>query len=82
MAKEVKGDLLVMSVNGTHKDVLGVKSYRTLGQKEKKEKKAADAEEVESSAKESAITVTELYKPPSSFNDLLQVLTNVQRFVF
>lgn len=71
--------MLIMSVNGTHKDVLGVKSYKTIGQKEQQEKKAADAEEVESSAKEFAITVVELYKPPSSFNDLLEGVTNVQR---
>ncbi|GAA5903985.1 hypothetical protein JCM5296_002473, partial [Sporobolomyces johnsonii] len=81
VTKEVKGEVLVMSVNGTHPDVEALRPFRTLAQDAAAEAKAAAASTSSSGADASssapapsgagAVTVQEYFKPSGAVRELL-----------
>ncbi|KAM0747852.1 hypothetical protein T439DRAFT_328520 [Meredithblackwellia eburnea MCA 4105] len=76
-AKEVKGELVVMSVNGTHADVEAVRSYKTIAQGSSSSPSDSPTTNIttggSSSSNSSAadVVVRELFKPPSAFRGIL-----------
>ncbi|KIJ34908.1 hypothetical protein M422DRAFT_34849 [Sphaerobolus stellatus SS14] len=60
--KDFKGDLNILGVNPTHKEVKSHKTYRTVGDKEKQEEKKSTREKAEK-GKVKDIVVRELWKP-------------------
>ena len=61
-ARYMKSDLVVMSVNSVHPDVMGHKSYRTLQDIELQKEKREEREDRERN-KVKEIAVIELWKP-------------------
>ena len=60
--KEMGRDLVVVSVDTAHPDVVGVRKWRTVGEEDRKQK-AREEREAESSGKSGPLGVRELYKP-------------------
>ena len=60
--KEMGGDLVVVSVDTAHLDVVGVGKWRTVGEEDRKQK-AREEREAESSGKSGLLGVRELCKP-------------------
>jgi translation initiation factor 2D len=60
--KEMAGDLVVVSVDAAHPDVVGVGKWRTVGEEERKQK-AREVREAEISGKTEPLEVREVYKP-------------------
>ncbi|GAA5969333.1 hypothetical protein JCM21900_002814 [Sporobolomyces salmonicolor] len=81
VTKEVKGEVLVMSVNGKHPDVEALRPFRTLAQDAAAEAKAAAASASSSGADASssapapsgagAVTVQEYFKPSGAVREFL-----------
>jgi len=60
--KEMGGGLVVVSVDTTHPDVVGVGKWRTIGEEDRKQK-AREEREAEISGKAELLRVREVYKP-------------------
>ncbi|ORY72895.1 hypothetical protein BCR35DRAFT_307416 [Leucosporidium creatinivorum] len=83
--KEVKGELLVLSVNGEHADVQGVRSYKTMAQAATQAAAAAAPEAAEGGAgsssagsSSSSVVVKELFKPSSSILPIFQAVEHTR----
>ncbi|KAI0320053.1 hypothetical protein OF83DRAFT_1162631 [Amylostereum chailletii] len=64
--KEARGDVVVVTVNPTHKDVLAHEVYNTVGELENRRKKAKEEEEKrgkEGEAKGKVLSIVELWEP-------------------
>jgi len=60
--KEMGGDLVVVSVDAAHVDVVGVRKWRTVGEEERKQK-VREKREAEILGKTGPLEVREVYKP-------------------
>ena len=71
--KEMGGDLVVVSVDAAHPDVVGVGKWRTVGEEERKQK-AREEREAEISGKTEPLEVREVYKPIGDVVALFQAV--------
>lgn len=60
--KEMGGDLVVVSVDAAHVDVVSVRKWRTVGEEERKQK-VREKREAEILGKTGLLEVREVYKP-------------------
>lgn len=67
--KEKNGDIQVTSVDMNHPDIISHRKYRTVGEEERKEAKAASTI-AETLANVKPMVITELYKPLGSTIDV------------
>jgi translation initiation factor 2D len=71
--KETAGDLVVMTVDAAHPDVVGVGKWRTVGEEERKQK-AREVREAENSGKTELLEVKEVYKPIGAVVSLFEAV--------
>ena len=71
--KEMGGDLVIVSVDAAHSDVVAVSKWRTIGEEERKQK-AREDREAELSGKTQLLEVREVYKPISAVVALFEAV--------
>lgn len=71
--KEMSGDLVVVSVDTAHLDVVSVGKWRTVGEEDRKQK-AREEREAEISGKTGTLGVREVYKPIGAVVSLFEAV--------